>query len=193
MRVFLSILLLIFSIQVFAKADDITEFEIEGLAIGKSLLNFFDEKQIKDNNANYAYPDDKFYVSIFYDEKFYETYESLEIHLKKDDNKFKIYAVDGMIFYENIDACYPKQSEIAQQLDKMFKNTKMVDAGFRKLSADNTGKSKLKTFYWELSSGDFIAVECYDWSKEIFKKNSWYDNLRISIVSKELNEWLKQN
>jgi len=70
MKVFLSILLLIFSFQAFAKADDITEFEIEGLAIGKSLLNFFDEKQIKDNNANYAYPDDKFYVSIFYDEKF---------------------------------------------------------------------------------------------------------------------------
>ena len=46
-------------------------------------------------------------------------------------NEFKIYAVDGMIFYENIDACYPNESEIAEQLDKMFKNTK-ID-GFRKL------------------------------------------------------------
>ena len=38
MRVFLSILLLIFSIQAFAKADDISEFEIEGMSIGDSLL-----------------------------------------------------------------------------------------------------------------------------------------------------------
>tara|TARA_B100001057_G_scaffold244613_1_gene244877 strand:+ start:1195 stop:1785 length:591 start_codon:yes stop_codon:yes gene_type:complete len=179
--------------QPWVKAEDIREFEIEGLAIGKSLLSFFDEKHIIDNNANYPYHNDKFYVSSFYNEKFYETYESIEIHLKKDDDKYKIYAVDGMIFYENIDACYPKQQQIAQELDKMFKNTKMVDAGIRKLDNDYTGKSKLKTFYWKFSSGDFLAVECYDWSEEIFEKNSWYDNLRISIVSKELNDWLIQN
>ena len=193
MRVFLSILIFFFSVQLSVKADDISEFEIEGMAIGKSLLNFFNEKKIENNNANYQYHNDKFYVSIFYNEKFYETYESIEIHLRKDDDKYKIYAVDGLIFYEDINECYPKQFEIAQQLDGMFENTKMIDAGIRKLSGDKTGKSKLKTFYWEFNSGDFVAVECYDWSDEIFKKNSWYDNLRISIISKELNNWLKQN
>ena len=187
------IFLFFFGFQSCTKADDIKDFEIEGMAIGKSLLDFFNEKKIKDNNANYQYHNDKFYVSIFYDEKFYETYESIEIHLRKDDNKYKIYAVDGLIFYEDINECYPKQFEIAQQLDGMFENTKMIDSGIRKLSGDKTGKSKLKTFYWEFNSGDYIAVECYDWSDEIFKKNSWYDNLRISIISKELNSWLKQN
>ena len=193
MKIFLSIFLFIFSLQSSLRADNISDFEIEGMAIGKSLLDFFNEKKIKDNNANYQYHNDKFYVSIFYDEKFYETYESIEIHLRKDDNKYKIYAVDGLIFYEDINECYPKQFEIAQQLDGMFENTKMIDAGIRKLSGDKTGKSKLKTFYWEFNSGDFVAVECYDWSDEIFEKNSWYDNLRISIISKELNNWLKQN
>ena len=192
-KIFFILVIAYTGLQSWVKAEDIREFEIEGLAIGKSLLNFFDEKQIIDNNANYPYPNDKFYVSLFYNEKFYETYESIEIHLKKGDDEYKVYAVDGMIFYENIDECYPKQEEIAQVLDKMFKNTKMVDVGTRKLNGDSTGKSKYKTFYWEFSSGDFLAVECYDWSEEVFKKNSWYDNLRVSIVSKELNDWLSQN
>ena len=187
------VFLFFFCFQSSTNADDIKDFEIEGMAIGKSLLDFFNEKKIKDNNINYQYHNDKFYVSIFYDEKFYETYESIEIHLRKDDNKYKIYAVDGLIFYEDINECYPKQFEIAQQLDGMFENTKMIDSGIRKLSGDKTGKSKLKTFYWEFNSGDYVAVECYDWSDEIFKKNSWYDNLRISIISKELNDWLKLN
>ena len=187
----LFILVLIFNFQSCPKADDIRDFEIEGMGINDSLLNFFSEKQIIENNANYQYHNDKFYVSIFYNEKFYETYESIEIHLKKNDNKYKIYAVDGLIFYDDINVCYSKQQEIAQQIDKIFKNTKMVDAGTRKISGDKSGKSTIKSFYWEFSSGDFVAVECYDWSKEIFEKNAFYDNLRISIISSELNDWLK--
>jgi hypothetical protein len=47
MRVFLAILFFIFSFQSLTKADDINEFEIEGISIGDSLLQHFDEKKIK--------------------------------------------------------------------------------------------------------------------------------------------------
>ena len=46
MKVFISILILIFSFQSLTKADDIKDFEIEGMSVGDSLLDFFDQKKI---------------------------------------------------------------------------------------------------------------------------------------------------
>ena len=47
MRVFIAVLVLIFSLQSWTKADDIRDFEIEGMSIGDSLLEFASEKEIK--------------------------------------------------------------------------------------------------------------------------------------------------
>ena len=54
MKLFLSVLILIFSLQSWTKADDIRDFEIEGISIGDSLLDFYSEKEIKQNiKVNY--------------------------------------------------------------------------------------------------------------------------------------------
>ena len=47
MRNFLLILILILSFQSWTKADDIRDFQIEGMSIGDSLLNFVSKKEIK--------------------------------------------------------------------------------------------------------------------------------------------------
>ena len=47
MRIFLSVPILIFSLQSWAKTDDITDFEIEGISIGDSLLNYFSKDEIE--------------------------------------------------------------------------------------------------------------------------------------------------
>ena len=47
MRVFLAVLVLIFSFQSWTKADDIRDFEIEGMSIGDSLLDYFSESEIQ--------------------------------------------------------------------------------------------------------------------------------------------------
>ena len=52
MRIYLSALVLIFSLQSWTKADDISEFEIEGMSIGDSLLDYFSKDEIK-SNINY--------------------------------------------------------------------------------------------------------------------------------------------
>ena len=53
MRLFFFVIIFIFNIQISTKADDIKEFEIEGLTIGNSLLNFFSEEDIKKSDMNY--------------------------------------------------------------------------------------------------------------------------------------------
>ena len=47
MRVFIAVLVLIFSFQSFTKADDIRDFEIEGLSVGETILKFMDSSEIK--------------------------------------------------------------------------------------------------------------------------------------------------
>ena len=50
MKKTLIILVLLFSSSVFA--DDISDFEIEGMSVGDSLLDYFSEEEII-NNTNY--------------------------------------------------------------------------------------------------------------------------------------------
>ena len=179
------------SFQTLTKADDISDFEIEGISVGDSLLNFFSREKINENRLNYNYGKKGFYATGFYKEKFFDKYESLEIHLKDNDNSYIIYSVDALIFYEDIEACYKKQNEIKDSLSSVFQNTKIVDGGFSKLKGDESGKSTTKTYYWKIKDG-YVGLECYDWSDEITNKFSWTDNLRISVIDNELNDWLTE-
>ena len=63
MRIFLSVLILIFSFQSSTKADDIRDFEIEGMSIGDSALDHFTKQEIEKNirgyfNNQYKLPSD---------------------------------------------------------------------------------------------------------------------------------------
>ena len=58
MKVFIAVLVLIFSLQSLTKADDISEFEIEGISIGDSLLDIFTKKEIDSIEPTY-YPNSK--------------------------------------------------------------------------------------------------------------------------------------
>ena len=52
MKIILSVLILIFGLQSWSKANDISDFEIEGMSIGDSLLNYFSKVQIETNNID---------------------------------------------------------------------------------------------------------------------------------------------
>lgn len=66
MRKLLLILILTFSFQSWTKAEDIRDFQIEGMSVGDSLLDFYSHNEIKDSielTGNY-YKDNKFLVII---------------------------------------------------------------------------------------------------------------------------------
>ena len=190
MKKFLIIFFFILFQSPFTLADDIKDLQIEGLSVGDSLLAYFSEEKIINSKVNYGYPDDKFYAVSFYGENFYETYESLEIHLKTGDKKYKIYGLDGLIFYDKIKDCYKKKDEIEKDFSEIFNNTEKSNLGSKKLKGDKSGRSTIRQISWKFDSGDMMGLECYDWSDEIKKTKNWYDNLRVSIVIKELNDWL---
>ena len=62
-RIFLSVLILIFSLQSLSKADDVINFEIEGMSVGDSLLDYFSKNNIEEeinSKFSYKYKDNKF-------------------------------------------------------------------------------------------------------------------------------------
>ena len=37
--------------------------------------------------------------------------------------------------------------------------------------------------------GDYVKIQCYDWSEKLTKEKNWIDHLRIGIAFKEFRNW----
>ena len=88
--------LILFSFQASSWADDISDFEIEGMSIGDSLLDYFSEKEIRNNIIDvYSYIEDKTFVLSAFDEKDFspKIYEVVQIEFKDNDKDYKIHRI----------------------------------------------------------------------------------------------------
>jgi len=188
MRVFIAVLVLIFSFQSWTKADDISEFEIEGMSIGDSLLDYFSEEEIKKFKA-YFYNDKEY--KILQTSLKPKIYDGIEVAVKNGDRNYIIYQIVGGIFYEdNINNCYIKQKEIASELTDMFSNNVKKRSWEKKHSADKTGNSLNTTIQFEFKSNDILRVSCYDWSKKFEDERNYADNLRVTIIDANYSNWV---
>ena len=72
MRILIIVFVLIFNIQSLSEADDISDFEIEGMTVGESLLNYMKKTEIEDkinSNASYHYPNGSYVVFSYYSDE----------------------------------------------------------------------------------------------------------------------------
>ena len=101
MRVFIAVLVLIFSFQSWTKADDISDFEIEGISVGDSALDYF-SKSTLEKNKNLEWYDTKIFTPIA-ELKLNNSkiYESFQIAVKTNDKNYKIESIAGFVFYKN--------------------------------------------------------------------------------------------
>ena len=93
MRNFLLILILTLSLQSWTKADDISDFEIEGISIGDSLLNFYSQNQIIENIDPNVFKDTdgKFKTTGFYGS--FNEFDGIQFTFKPSDKKYIIYGI----------------------------------------------------------------------------------------------------
>ena len=190
MRIFLSVLILIFSLQSWTKANDIRDFEIEGISIGDSALDYFSESEII-NQDTFFYKNKKFAIALFQKSSF-KIYNSLQITYKPKDKKYKIYAIEGFLTFKNFNDCYKKKDEIVSELSEFYKDVaRKDDKGTKSHGYDKTGDSKTTSVYFYFHTGGFSDVACYDWSEKLTKEKGWKDELRITIASEEFRKFLK--
>ena len=190
MRIFLTILILIFSLQSLTKADDINEFEIEGLSIGDSLLNHFSVIEIK-NFQNYDdLPSDMSFriIEIFSNEMKMDLYDSVQIYYKPNDKAFKIHGVNGGLFCYTKKKCINQYDEIKKDISKLFGDTLKSDNFNGKHMDDDTGKSIYEYIVYYHPNGE-IAVGYTDWAKHM----NYNDNVSIDITTQEVSNWVKNN
>ena len=188
------ILILIFSLQSLTKADDIRDFQIEGISIGDSLLDYISDSQIKKNkffqkqagnNKRYSKIDLTKLINI-------ETFDSLTSTFKTSDNKYKIETIQGLIDFSNdINSCLKQRDEVIAELSEIFKNREKLDNGKTEHWAEkNSFTYDYYIFFGSKSDWpiDHILVSCYDWSK----KSGYMDHLRVAIVKEDYMRWLDE-
>ena len=173
--------LLLFSFQTSSWADDIRDFQIEGMSVGDSLLDYYNEDKIKKAmKSAYFYPDKKF-LDIFIELSNSSNYEWLQITLKSKDKNYKIYSLTGQLDYSsNIKDCYKKKKEIVKSIKSSFGNNVATKSGIIKHNIDKTGKSKVDSTDFLLNGGA-IQVQCFDWSN-IMK---YTDKLTVHVKTEE--------
>ena len=189
MQRLLLILILTLSFQTLIKADDVRDLEIEGISLGDSLLEFFDEINIKKGIMDHNYADDSFFDVEIYDHKSFNKYQNVSFTLKKNDKKYKIYQIVGFNIYKtNIEKCLNQVDIISKNIADVLKDTDKVRETVSH-EGDPTGKSKVKQIvYWHKTGSVFI--ECVDWSEKITKEKNWGDNLSVGMALSEYDIWL---
>ena len=192
MKRLLPILILILSFQSWTKADDISDFEIEGMSVGDSLLTYYSKEQIQSAYQNASYYRDRIFAIIFV-KKDSVNYNRIQVTLKPDDPNYKIFALEGIIdFDKKIDECNTQKKMIIHDLEKTFLNFNRVDDD-RSYAADPSGNSFSYTTWFFLDSGGFFSVSCTKMGNEVRKKNGWTDELSVAATNKELENFLRGN
>ena len=175
----------------FVKSDDIKDFQIEGISIGDSLLKYYNLDQIN-NFIRTNYNNEKFYRLEIVDQSLLnklKKYDSLSFHFKKNDSKYIVQNLGGIIFYDEIGDCLSEKKIITKEISEVL-NIKFT---YRILSATWDKNTKYYQSEGQIDEGGVVAITCYDWSKKDEENNGWTDNLSIEIYNKEVATFIRLN
>ena len=181
------LLFLLFSSSVLA--NDISDFQIEGISIKDSMLDFLSEKKIKNNTKDFYRTDDFIPVQIEGSYFNSEMYDVIEFNYKNGDKNYIIYSVSGLNYPKDINDCYKAQKEILEKLNGLFGNVQGIRKNKLKEynhGADPSGKSTYTRGGFILNSLDQVNVDCNDFSKE----SGYNDEMYVSVDSKEFYYFL---
>jgi hypothetical protein len=184
MKTLLTIFVLFFSSSLVAKNYT---FEIEGMSLGDSLLDYMSKNEINKNTVDfYDYIPNNIWLSVAYQSKLLQNYELLQITIKKNDSKFTIYAIGGIISDIGIEECYKTHERVDAKINEELNNP--YKEGPRTLihPADPSGMSQVYQITYEGDNGSVINNECYDWSKNV----SYLDSFSVHYLTKEFNDFL---
>jgi len=195
MRVFIAVLVLIFSLQSWTKADDIRDFQIEGVSIGDSLLDYFTKDEIL-NSTTTKYPNTKYYeIHIKVDS---DDYDQLTYTVKTNDNNYTIEQIAGDKYYykpgdDNIDKnhleCLKQKDLITKQFEGILLETKKFDYEHIYKTVDD-GKSFSVITDFGFKDFSAIRIYCNKFTKETVNKRNFFNGLSVSVSPIKILNWL---
>ena len=190
MKKFLGIVFLGLFLITPSQADDIRDFEIEGMSIGDSLLDYFD---LADMNNFYPvhYPSSDDYKGYEIPKSLskikFSEYDSITVNWKKKDKKMKIAAISGVKLYpNNLEACLKERDKTSEQIQKILNNEKETQYKMNY----GEGNDSIGYVIDLLIEGGSIRIWCTDWDEKTEKEKNWEDDFNVSIDTKEFIYWL---
>ena len=188
-RLSLYLFLILFSFQTPSWADDIQDFQIEGMSVGDSALDYFSEEEIN-SGVKTNFNDKKFFaVDLNYSPK---NYDAIQLNLKTHDKNFIIYGLVGGIFITKKKECVKYQNEIVDEINNIFKDFTKEHVKWNH-PYDKTGRSKIDQIIFDLKNNTgSVVVSCYFWSKKIKNKENWEDSIRVELYTEKYANWLEE-
>ena len=196
MKFFLLAIIFFLNLQSLTKANDISDFEIEGFSIGDSLLDYFSksnlEKELR-SEFSFKYKDNRFVgVGVGQTDEFplfkkLDQFDEVTITIKPNDKKYLVHGISGeMLCYNNIDKCRSVKDQIINDLKDNFTGIE-VDSWELDHPDDKTGKSTVYGNDLKSDNLNFnISVSIYDMSDDKYN-----DSVKLSIKTVELDNFIK--
>jgi hypothetical protein len=191
MKRLLLIFILMFSFQSWSKADDIKDFQIEGISVGDNLIDHLSKKNIGlEMTSEYAfwYKQNKFVsISLWNKKESFNTYTDVGVSIKPNDHKnYEIFSLYGKIWFENKDIkdCYDKQNEIYNSIKNAFSDL-ILKANDWIVPKKRVASHLVSVKYRDLFLVDGkIRVVC-------FERVNGRDLLQVIINQNEFTEFLR--
>ena len=171
------------SVQSFTRADDIKDFQIEGISLGDSALNYFKVSTIKKNTFDYY--KDKSFIAVQNDKlPFFKTYDFFDFRYRTGDKKYFMQSISGIIDFKNKDF-----SDCLQLKEKIVNEIKLIIPSMTIQEFDKTPSRGTKGYYYQtsfFSDEGNISIICYDYLEA--------DNyLAVSISNKNYENFILNN
>ena len=191
MKKLLGILVLGLCLITSSQADDIKEFEIEGMSIGDSLLDYFSEEEIKSFRRD-DFPGSKKYYQLTILSSKLKAFDALTNSFKSNDKNYIIHSLGGALEFPNdIDGCLKKKDEIFSEIKELFYDVSKSKSYTRKQDEDTTGESKFHTTDFNFYTGESVRIMCIDFGNK-YEQNGYIDNLRVFINSSVYRNWINK-
>ena len=194
MKTLLTLFVLFFSSSVVA--DDISDFEIEGISIGDSLLDNYTIDEIN-NASETSYANSDKYKQISFKVNKNSKYEELDFLFKKDDKKYIIKGLTGnKSFDNNLSKCKEFKNSVIQKIShsNLFQDMEREDYEWLYETLGD-GKSIAYVTHFKFGSNNQGAVRlyCTKWSDATKKEHYVIDRFFVEITSQEILRWLTNN
>ena len=183
MKRFFTIFIFILSLQNISSADSISDYEVAGLKLGKSIIEVMSIEEIIDNLVQRS--DDERYMTIKYvpDKSIYSNLDFNEYYVTIDmiNDELKIVSFTGMEWMpNNFKGCIEKQNKYANKFEKIFKIKKEIHP-IKDFSDKYGPGSKWRAIIFEYPiKANTASVLCYHYGD--FPKEN---NLKVSVLTRE--------
>jgi hypothetical protein len=169
-------------------AEDISDFEIEGMSLGDNIQDHFSKNQLEQFSISWGklHTGIEVYSDVDINHPRYfklQTYDAIQVHY--DDKSKKIIGISGIVkFPDDISGCLKKLNEIKPEIESVTRSTilRKKDDINNKHWDDPSGKSYTTGVTYYIKNDHHIHLDCYDWSEGM---KPLIDHLRLGVLLKE--------